>query len=1780
MSMRRAAPGPQVSQGRVRVDAARAIRKLREYQLTDRAAWVLEAIRAAVAAGATKIELRGDANDIWVGWHGTPWDADLLPRLFDELVSPEVSDDKQHVRLLAAAVNSALGMNPAYVDVYTVTGAGQGKRVRYTPEVLAEPENELGEAPLRHVAVETAEPPTEIAAGVLVHLRRRASLAVLQYWIGEPPELPLARAACRDIAVPLVINEDLVLQRDARNDLVRVPLDDGLSGFVAITHELVAPAACFEVAERGVVLARYGLELLGFEAKVPTTVRVFLDAERLPTNASRSQVRRDVHPIATAERRAKEAVAKAIAQLAPLVTDGRADVAPKARAAALSLLAAAVGGHPVHWQHTPPVLAPLTTIPLVRNAFGEARPIHSAWTTHIHTEGSALDADLKPWLAEILWAPPDDAVHRLLADTVVQVATTRRHVRWARQQRRAHKKFLAHAKREVKVQTSVYPRARVSAGVMVERSCVPQDVFTDVTGEICVYTETRNGAVVLCVEGRELERVEFTSAIPFDAVLDSSRLAPGERYRGVRRDAGFTHVDRALRAGVVRAIETIAAENPRVLEVDMPLIQSALLLAKDLELSIDGPLTQAAIWRNAAGGYVSYADLLASQYIGLIGDEQTLVPPAGRMIVHVNGEGRDALRRLFGNRVVSYHKAVDKPRFDPLAFAIEMPSMSNSVSLAIADPHMPGVIAVAANSRFHLRHMNVGLGERPYNHELTPSLIVLNSDRFLPNEKWTGVLDDNGLATLSFRDWEIALLRAIASRLIGIEVPMLVTSAPIEFGDPAFEALATVLLEHDPAIILGTELYERFCEYPLFEKLGSSERHSVRALATANPQGLFYLTSREELPVDEFQPVIASERIALLLAKLSRRPVHDGKPELKARTRAYLGKQRLAALLAKPQEPIALTSDLPTFEFRGKLVRGFIGLTEDRPHVRVHVENRPFTTFEIQVGFPIVAAVELARGHCNVTLDGIPNLTQEEIIEDLREAVSGLIESIASTQPRLFGEPGPARRMLSAFLNTGRGSSVFRDLLRSMPAFATVQGEYRSIASVEDPPTFLMIAAYADEWFKPGEGDAPTVHDAPILRVARVADELNAIITKLHMNVVADVTTDVMRLQARRRMALGLLPTPKLTGIPDNLKRPLKAFGDLAQKLGHGEVGFAMSAQSSLLIHQQGMLNRTVDIDVAPAIQLAIESPHEAFDHAQITRIAQDLAIELVRTAVPFDVPIVMRRNLARAALGNRVPPAVLGQTPLFQRVDGSWIPWDRFSAQLEKFEDVWAVTTTVLTPPLDPERIVFQIDAADIELATKNGFKVINALFELECDAKARENMARPVAYRLEIPTQEGVLATVELDGDGKTSPRGKVAVLAPPFAVNRAMYAHREMRPFDKVEDVCRWPTIAVIDDARIEPDRTWSGPQSDDNWQAIVKAVRKASEEALAFVGDVPGAALAELRITSGVCSDVKALRDAPRSQIRGVLWLAAVPFTPVNVQFSWAGGTRSFVPDRGVAIGGTLAIYTEDQLDIGKALEQLCEIAHGKMVRMLLNDKDVERDLAAAHIAHALAINTVKPTEVNGIKFGCFAPNAVEPRQLASLLRRTDPVAIVKAGTKDIDSLAFVDDGSEVAKVVRVHFGDRLTRMAPTPKPKPAPPPPPARPPVSTERPAPHPARKPAPPKKPHVLQSLVDALSDRVAKLGIQTASWEIDESGDTMMSYEAGALFVVIGGKHALLRKVAAELASNSIHAVPAIDALAAHAVSLLNIARTDITDATEVHALGVLLATPPSAGRPRSPRS
>ena len=141
MSVRPPGPGRRVATGHIRVDAKRAIAKLREYQLADRTTWILEAIRAAVCAGASEISLRGDSNDVWLDWSGEPFEVDGLATLLDELVSPQASTGQER-RLLATAVNSALGLEPSYVDVIAIAADGTANRARYTPKLFDQDESD------------------------------------------------------------------------------------------------------------------------------------------------------------------------------------------------------------------------------------------------------------------------------------------------------------------------------------------------------------------------------------------------------------------------------------------------------------------------------------------------------------------------------------------------------------------------------------------------------------------------------------------------------------------------------------------------------------------------------------------------------------------------------------------------------------------------------------------------------------------------------------------------------------------------------------------------------------------------------------------------------------------------------------------------------------------------------------------------------------------------------------------------------------------------------------------------------------------------------------------------------------------------------------------------------------------------------------------------------------------------------------------------------------------------------------------------------------------------------------------------------------------------------------------------------------------------------------------------------------------------------------------------------------------------------------------------------
>ena len=117
----------------------------------------------------------------------------------------------------------------------------------------------------------------------------------------------------------------------------------------------------------------------------------------------------------------------------------------------------------------------------------------------------------------------------------------------------------------------------------------------------------------------------------------------------------------------------------------------------------------------------------------------------------------------------------------------------------------------------------------------------------------------------------------------------------------------------------------------------------------------------------------------------------------------------------------------------------------------------------------------------------------------------------------------------------------------------------------------------------------------------------------------------------------------------------------------------------------------------------------------------------------------------------------------------------------------------------------------------------------------------------------------------------------------------------------------------------------------------------------------------------------------------------------------------------------------------------------------------------------------------------------------------------------------------------------------------------------------------PPEPPHPLKALVGALRGRLADLGIGGYQWSIVDREEPMFSYSDE---IEVAGDNVRLRALAAVQLANSPLTAAGIDVVVAHLVTVLNVALSQITDASEEHAIGVLLANRPSANRPRSRQS
>jgi hypothetical protein len=254
-------------------------------------------------------------------------------------------------------------------------------------------------------------------------------------------------------------------------------------------------------------------------------------------------------------------------------------------------------------------------------------------------------------------------------------------------------------------------------------------------------------------------------------------------------------------------------------------------------------------------------------------------------------------------------------------------------------------------------------------------------------------------------------------------------------------------------------------------------------------------------------------------------------------------------------------------------------------------------------------------------------------------------------------------------------------------------------------------------------------------------------------------------------------------------------------------------------------------------------------------------------------------------------------------------------------------------------------------------------------------------------------------------------------------------------------------------------------------------------------------------------------------------------------------------------------------VRQALEELCATVHARLLRSLGVRRGDSADLAAAHVAYGLALERITPGEAPALRLTCFRPRPLDAAEWLELCRSLQRIPLV-APDAVADELSVTDDGSQLARVVLGVLGSRayVDRPAPLPGARPerlapplhdAPPLPPV--PEPPPRPAP-------PPRPPHPLDPMVAAVGARLRELGIAPPPFAILE-GTTApaVRYEGDAICFAAG--HPRLRAIAAACLAGSPWGTSAVDVLAAHVISVLNIALTSVTDATELHLLGNLLA-------------
>ncbi len=796
--------GRVLKKGRIRVDARKAMAKLREHLLVDLHLYAVEVVRAAVLAGATRIDVTYDADDVEVTFDGAPLLAAALPHLFEHLTGED--GGASHQRLLALAVNAALGLDPAWVSLTTATG-GAASRVAWSPALVAAIERE--ERPLPEPEA-IPVPPGMPATGTRFQLRRKVGWETVRRAAGKaaPREVALLTEAAHCLRVPLFVNGAAVGPSGRPVVLARasISLPGARRAHVEITtgHE-TAPHVDF--CELGLLLCRTSFAFgrhfpMAEHHGVRPPVRIVVDSDALPTNASRSAVREDAPLFASLASSAAPALSDAIAAIA-FALFGRGEAPdgvtvdtrnPTALHDVLGAFLCAAEASLVARVTMPDALRSLLDLPLFQDGLG--RPLSHATIPRedpllMWGGQKPVPAPMEPWADKIVWR------RGRLAERILDGRKAFAHDKLAELAKRGeerHRKLFAMPAGFVSVPDETY--------LAREAFRLQEGALAGLSGEVAIAADpsafVRNLALRVFVQGRFYEAYPLPEdRVPLPCVIAlqwPGHIVPRLGYEGIEPTNG-THA--ALAFAVTQAVflcERVAAERartgPPLDERAAAVLRAALatvVTAPARMYSVEGHempaladlqgLVRAAVWPTTEGTLVSLQDVC--EYVARTGALCVAAPglagraPDGRPVLAVTTDEIDHLAACLrsGIAIVRYDGALSVRSRDG------RPPRRGAELLTLIDRQAEGARApvmrlsgkgftcavTLGDEGTHIWHAGVRVSRIELAETFGGITIGIDDDSIVPTASWDGILwaADQALAGRAYRAFAERLVEAI-----------------------------------------------------------------------------------------------------------------------------------------------------------------------------------------------------------------------------------------------------------------------------------------------------------------------------------------------------------------------------------------------------------------------------------------------------------------------------------------------------------------------------------------------------------------------------------------------------------------------------------------------------------------------------------------------------------------------------------------------------------------------------------------------------------------------------------------------------------------------------------------------------------------------------------------------------------------------------------------------------------------------------------------------------------